>query len=205
MSSYIGGKAVNWLTRSSDNGVRWDTIRRCPSSAPVCVYADGDLVIVTHGGSFVTADSLGRIIMSTDRGTTWSDISGNFQHLMGFTFHNLASLAMYDRTTLIAGVDAGTGVLLRKLDINTTSVSEGSDPDADPDADLAAYIDAATGLLRLSLPMDGSRYSVMNARGQTVASGILTGNAIDLGDAPPGLYVVTVHTDAEIRRVKVLK
>lgn len=200
MTTYVGANATNWLVRSTDNGARWDTVRRCANTAPACVHADGDLLIVSHVGSFVAADSVGRIIMSTDRGATWSDISGNFQHIISYSFHSLGALAIFDRTTLIAGVDLGTGVILRKLDINTTSVT-----DERIGHDEVGYYDATNDVVRFRTAMNGARYTVTNVRGQAVATGTLFGDVLDFSGAESGLYLITVHSDTDARRLKVVK
>jgi hypothetical protein len=53
--------------------------------------------------------------------------------------------------------------------------------------------------------MNGARYTVTNVRGQAVATGTLFGDVLDFSGAESGLYLITVHSDTDARRLKVVK
>ncbi|MEN9282104.1 MAG: hypothetical protein RL594_1039 [Bacteroidota bacterium] len=197
MTNYVNAKPVHWLVRSTNNGRQWDTVRRCLNEAPACVLAHGDLLIVSHEGSFTAADSVGRIILSTDRGATWSDISGNFQHLMGFSFHSLRSLEIMNTNTLVAGVDLGTGILLRTIDIGTpASVSEVSGDEHT----IAATVNSIHGTIQFGEPLRESFYTITDLSGRVMASGKHSGELLSIAPLPSGAYVLVVTTGTTIGR-----
>lgn len=201
MTNYVNGKPIHWLVRSTTNGAHWDTVRQCLNTQPACVYANGDVLIVSHVGSFTAADSVGRVILSTDRGATWTDISGNFQHLMGFSFHSLGALDIYNGNTLIAGVDLGTGILMRHLDIGTTSVNGA----LQASSAISGTALAVQDIIRLPVDISGRQYTLVDVRGRMHASGVINGDAVDISSLPSGAYVLTIGIDGADGRVPVLK
>jgi hypothetical protein len=193
MTVYVGAKSINWLVRSTNNGTDWDTIRRCANTAPVSVDANGDLVVVAHEGNFTPADSVGRIVMSTDRGSTWSDISGNFQHLIQYSFASLEALDVYGNT-LMAG---GPCLITRPIEVGPTSVDESETATRTSQGEMFA---TRSGVY---VPEEfvGRSFWMSDIQGQLVKSGTVAGTLIDLASVPNGFYALIVHTPQGLRRL----
>ena len=189
-----------WLLRSTDNGFTWDTVTPRNTTAVTAVYAEGDVVLASFGGSFSAADSTNKIILSTDRGSTWSDISANYRSTVAFGFHSVNSLVLFGNT-VIAGIDLSTGIIKRTVDIKTTSVPDYSLGDKES----SVYPNPTCGILRLSEPFIGERYHIVDIHGRIVAQGVINDDAIDMSAIPPGLYIVRVEGPSRVAHARVVR
>lgn len=189
-----------WLIRSTDNGMSWDTITPRNTTAVTSVYADGDIVLASFGGSFTAADSTNKIILSTDRGDTWTDISADYRSTLAFGFHSPVSLALYGNT-VFAGIGLSTGVIKRTIDIEPTSV-QGPSPSV---REHHIFPNPANDILYVKELVAGNQYEVVDVHGTSVVRGFVTGDAVDLTELPAGAYVLVLRSDGDVRHVRFLK
>ncbi|MBU3742427.1 MAG: T9SS type A sorting domain-containing protein [Candidatus Kapabacteria bacterium] len=187
-----------WLLRSTNNGMSWDTVLPRNTTSVKNVYADGDIVLVSFGGSFNAADSVNKIMLSIDRGNTWTDISANYRSVVAFGFHSVASLALYGNT-VFAGIDLSTGVITRTIDIKPTSVTY----DTEAEQGITVFPNPAHDRVHVVGSPSDAAYHIIDLHGQRVAEGSMPDNIIDMSAMRPGLYTLVIQaaTSTQYRRI----
>ena len=190
-----------WLLRSTNNGAHWDTILPRGNTAVTSVYAKDDLVVVSYASNFSDQnDTTKKVMMSTDKGTTWTDISGNFKSHLVFGFHPINALDVYGDNLLIAGIGLSTGIIKRQLDIGPSSVMEQRYQQM-----RSAVPTPTTDVVFVRQQDIGGTFTIRGIDGSTVTSGTVVGELVDVSTLPKGAYVLTVQSGNAAEQIRLLK
>lgn len=191
----------DWLIRSTDNGFTWDTVTKKNKTSLKSVYASGDVVIAAFGSNFsLRADTVNKIILSTDRGNSWTDLSGDFNSKLGFYFHSINSLAVYDNKFLFGGVDLSTGLLKREISLSTSPVSNDESAVAEH-----VYPNPTADVFRVDAKYHNAPYELYNATGQIMSTGQISNTAVDVSVYNSGVYMLRIYTGATVHTLRIVK
>ncbi len=185
-SIYVGlvtraGEFDEAIWSSNNNGLQWDTLTNRNFGTLdflTGLWADGNLLIATFNAT--NRDTVNKVMISEDGGTTWSNITENLMGLVQFKFQPIQNPTVIGNKLWIT---QGGNLYWRNIN-NSTGVNETT-----PNHEFNIYPNPALN----SLTINGAfkTISLFNTQGQQVIE-TQSKAEFDLSNLPTGVYFVKI-------------
>lgn len=182
---------------SNDNGRTWDTSRVRNLNTRdrlVGLWTDDDLMIAAF--QTTNSDTLNKIMMSEDGGTTWTDMTGDLVSQFQFKFHPMSNLSVINNRIWVF---QGSSIYTLALDgSNPTSISE-----INPHSSNRISIFPNPAHTKISVNGACALIQIYDINGRLLIATEQT-ETIDISSLNNGVYIVKTRDNSNVESIQKL-